>query len=60
MGKQRGFSNLISVQLKEHSSKYICKLIQMHAHVYIQTDIHKYGKQKNKDAQREVTKGTGY
>lgn len=32
----------------------------MHAHVYIQTDIHKYGKQKNKDAQREVTKGTGY
>lgn len=28
----------------------------MHAHVYIQTDIHKYGKQKNKDAQEKLQK----
>ena len=57
---KEGFSNLISVQLKEHSSKYIYKLIQMHAHIYTQTDTPKYGKQKNKDAQREVIKETGY
>ena len=32
----------------------------MHAHVYTQTDTHKYSKQKDRDAQREVTKGIGY